>query len=111
MKPATPALIYVVQRHNPQLLQEPLERAVEPHCVVRVFSDPRQALQSFASETQKPELSITGLVLEGMLWHELLKECKALNPSLKVIVYSAMTIFPGVDSMIEVSTGIIVGRD
>jgi hypothetical protein len=97
----TPALIYVVQRYHPERWQEPLERAIEPPCRVSVFSDPREAVLKFASEPHKPDLLITGLVLETMLWHQLVLECKALHPRLKVIVYSVMVGLPGVEKLIE----------
>ena len=97
----TSALIYVVQRYRPGLLRGRLERAIEPPCVARVFSHPSQALQSFAAEPRKPDLLITELVLEGMLWHQLVLECKALNPSLKVILYSAAIRSRSVKSLIE----------
>ena len=86
----TPPLIYVVQKHNPKLLGSFLQKEIKPHCVVRAFSDPQQALQSFGSEERSPDVLITGLVLEGMGWMELFQACKRLKPSLKVIVFSSM---------------------
>jgi hypothetical protein len=97
----TPALIYVVQRYRPELLRGRLERTIEPQCVARAFSDPKQALHSFASEPRKPDLLITELVLDTMVWHQLVLEFKALNPSLKVILYSANLRLQSVKSLIE----------
>jgi CheY-like chemotaxis protein len=95
-----PALIYVVQKFHPELLKDLLEREIKPSCVVRAFSDPKEALQKFASEESRPGLLITGLVLEGMSWMQLLQECKELKPGLKVIAFSSM-VRPGIETYFE----------
>jgi CheY-like chemotaxis protein len=95
-----PAVIYVVQRFQPEFVKDLLETSIKPKCVVRAFSDPKEVLQSFASEQCKPDLLITGLVLETMGGIGLLQECKKLKPGLKVIVFSSM-VRDGLEKYLE----------
>ena len=84
-----PRSILVVQKYNPYFVGDLLRTRVAPKCEVRAFSDPRQALQWFAADERRPGLLVTGLVLEGMRWDNLVRECRKLKPTLKVLVYSA----------------------
>lgn len=84
-----PRSILVVQKYNPDFVGDLLRTRLAPKCEVRAFSDPGQALQWFAADERRPNLLVTGLVLEGMRWDNLVQECRKLKPTLKVLVYSA----------------------
>jgi hypothetical protein len=96
-----PAFIYVVQQGiMAEALKMSLEEEIKPKCIVRAFCDPKEALQSFASEKCKPDLLITGWLFETMGRKELLQECKKLKPSLKVILF-AFSIRPEMEKWFE----------
>jgi CheY-like chemotaxis protein len=96
-----PAFIYVVQQGiMAEALKMSLETEFKSKCIVRAFSDPKEALQSFASEKRKPDLLITGWLFETMGGKELLQECKKLTPSLKVILF-ALSVRPELEQWFE----------
>ncbi len=93
--------IYVVQSHGEaDSLKLLLEMTIKPECVVRPFSDPKEALQSFTNAICKPDLLITGWLFKAMSGKELLQECKKLKPSLKVILF-ALSVRPEMEKWFE----------
>ena len=96
-----PALIYVVE---PEMMAEALktwlETEIKPRCIVRSFSDPKEALESFTTESCKPDLLITGWLFKTMGGNGLLQECKKLKPSLKVILF-AFSVRPEMEKWFE----------
>ena len=83
--PAAPATIFVVD-DEPMLL-ELAEVILKPlGCTVRTFRDPEVALKEFA--TAPPEVVITDYAMGRMTGMDLVRECRRLKPSQKMILVS-----------------------
>jgi two-component system cell cycle sensor histidine kinase/response regulator CckA len=82
---AAPATIFVVD-DEPMLL-ELAEVILKPlGCTVRTFRDPEVALKEFA--TAPPEVVITDYAMGRMTGMDLVRECRRLKPSQKMILVS-----------------------
>ena len=83
--PAAEATIFVVD-DEPMLL-ELAEVILKPlGCTVRTFRDPEVALKEFA--TDPPEVVITDYAMGRMTGMDLVRECRRLKPSQKMILVS-----------------------
>ena len=86
-QPHTRPLIFVVD-DEPMLLD--LSKALlEPAgYTVKTFRDPETALRAFASAHPAPALVITDFAMQGMNGLTLLRRCREIHPSQKVILVS-----------------------
>ena len=81
------ALIYVVD-DEPMLL-ELATVVLEPHGYrIETFRDPSAALEAFRQSDPRPALVITDYAMHQMNGMDLIKECKKLQPSQKILLVS-----------------------
>jgi CheY-like chemotaxis protein len=67
-------------------------------CDIRTFTNPQEALRTYAAADPRPDLIITDFAMHEMNGMDLIRDCRKLNPSQKILMVSGTvdeSIFSG----------------
>lgn len=86
-KPGTGPLIFVVD-DEPMLLDLAEDMLKSEGFQVRTFQDPSRAVEEYAAAKPRPILVLTDYAMSGMNGLDVIRECRRIQPSQKIILVS-----------------------